>query len=83
MDARIKCVDVTSLSVSVGGTHATIFGNAEHNGMMTRYRIDVADFGEPAAGQLAPPGDSFTIQTDSAYIAGGDIARGNIQVHKQ
>jgi hypothetical protein len=39
-------------------------------------RIDVDDLGEP--GNF----DTFRIQTDSGYSAGGTLAGGNIQIHK-
>lgn len=72
---RIKCLDVTTLVQS--GTHATFFGRAEINGVVTNYRIDVDDLGEPGAGR-----DTFKIQTDSGYVAGGVLTQGNIQIHR-
>jgi hypothetical protein len=74
-NTKIKLLDVTTLIVA--GTHATFFGNAEINGAATRYRIDVDDLAEP--GRFT---DTFKIQTDSGYVAGGVLTGGNIQIHK-
>jgi hypothetical protein len=70
---HIKCVSVDVLVVA--GTHATFFGEATVDGVETDYRIDVDDLGEP--GTL----DTFKIQTDSGYVAGGVLDGGNIQIH--
>ena len=72
--SQIKCVSVDSLVVAT--THATFFGQASVDGVMTNYRIDVDDLGEPGTQ------DTFKIQTDSGYIAGGTLAGGDIQIHK-
>lgn len=71
---HIKCATVDSLVVA--GTHATFFGQATVAGVATNYRIDVDDLGEPGTG------DTFTIQTDSGYVAAGVLQGGNIQIHK-
>ena len=79
-ETMIECVDVTALVQTPnpgGGGTATFFGNATVNGMPTTYRIDVADVAEPGAGR-----DTFSIQTDNGYMAGGPLTRGNIQVHR-
>jgi hypothetical protein len=73
-NTKIKCLDVTTLVQS--GTHTTFFGHATVDGVATTYRIDVDDLGEPGAGK-----DTFKIQTDSGYVAGGTLKNGNIQVH--
>jgi hypothetical protein len=73
-DTHVKCLDVTALVRS--GTHATVFGNATVNGVATTYRIDVDDLREPGTGQ-----DTFRIQTDSGFTAGGVLTHGNIQIH--
>jgi hypothetical protein len=73
-NTKIKCLDVTTLVQT--GTHATFFGHATVDGTATTYRIDVDDLGEPGAGK-----DTFKIQTDSGYVAGGTLKNGNIQVH--
>jgi hypothetical protein len=73
MSAHIKCLTVDSLVVAA--THATFFGQASIDGITTTYRIDVDDLGEPGTQ------DTFKIQTDSGYIAGGVLAGGNIQIH--
>jgi hypothetical protein len=69
---HIKCLTVEALVV--GATHATFFGTATVNGVLTRYRIDVNDFGEP--GTL----DTFEIHTGSGYTAAGTLDGGNIQI---
>ncbi len=79
-DTMIKCVDVVSLVQA--GTHATLFGNAtikvgQGQEMQTTYRIDVDDLAEPGKDQ-----DTFKIQTDNGYTAGGVLTQGNIQVHQ-
>lgn len=71
---HIKCQTVDSLVVA--GTHATFFGQATVDGVATDYRIDVDDLGEPGTA------DTFRIQTDSGYSAGGTLAGGNIQIHR-
>jgi virginiamycin B lyase len=73
-NTKIKCLDVTALVQ--GTTHATFFGDATVNGVATTYRIDVDDIADPGAGK-----DTFKIQTDSGYVAGGILTAGNIQVH--
>lgn len=72
---RIKILDVEYLLIT--GTHAQFRGNAEINGVATKYVIDVDDLAEP--GVLV---DTFTIRTDSGYSAGGFVSGGNIQIHK-
>jgi hypothetical protein len=69
----IKCIDVTGY-VQVG-THVYFTGHATLNGVATTYRIDVDDLGEPGAGR-----DTFKIQADGGYLAGGILEHGNIQV---
>jgi len=72
---HIKCDNVQALVVV--GTHATFFGQADQDGVTTNYRIDVDDLASPGAGM-----DTFKIQTDQGYIAGGFLTAGNIQIHK-
>jgi hypothetical protein len=72
---HIKCDNVQSLVVV--GTHATFFGQADQNGVTTNYRIDVDDLADPGAGM-----DTFKIQTDQGYVAGGFLTAGDIQIHK-
>jgi hypothetical protein len=72
---HIKCDNVQALVVA--GTHATFFGQADQDGVTTNYRIDVDDLAEPGAGM-----DTFKIQTDKGYIAGGFLTAGNITIHK-
>jgi hypothetical protein len=68
--------DVTQALV-VAGTHATFFGQADQDGVTTNYRIDVDDLADPGAGM-----DTFKIQTDQGYVAGGFLTAGNITIHK-
>jgi Bacterial Ig-like domain (group 1) len=72
---HIKCENVQALVVA--GTHATFFGQADQDGVTTNYRIDVDDLADPGAGM-----DTFKIQTDQGYIAGGFLTAGNITIHK-
>jgi hypothetical protein len=71
---KVKILDVVTFAIA--GTHATLTGRAEVNGVEEKYRIDVDDLGEPGTGM-----DSFKIVTDS-YGTGGILTGGNIQVHK-
>jgi hypothetical protein len=75
-NVKIKCLTVDTL-VQFGNS-ATIFGQAEMDGVTVDYRIDVTDNGEPGGG-----GDTFAIQTSSGYSAGGTLDNGNVQVHGQ
>jgi len=72
---HIKCDNVQALVVA--GTHATFFGQADQDGVTTNYRIDVDDLANPGAGM-----DTFKIQTDQGYVAGGFLTAGNITIHK-
>ena len=58
----------------VVGRHATIFGQAEVNGIATNYQIDVHDVTDEEEG------DTFVIHTDNGYTAGGVVTNGNIRV---
>ena len=73
-DTHVKCVDVAWLAQTP--THATFYGNAVVNGVATRYRIDIDDLSESGAGR-----DTFKIQTDTGYTAGGVLTEGNVQIH--
>lgn len=57
-------------------THATFFGEAEVNGVVTDYRIDVDDNAEPGKGR-----DTFEIQTGTGYSAAGILDGGSIKIH--
>jgi hypothetical protein len=72
-DVQVHCVDVDSLLVV--GTHATFTGTALINGMATRYTIEADDLGEPGAGR-----DTFSIVTESGYVAAGILVNGNVLV---
>jgi hypothetical protein len=71
---HIRCLEVTTLVQS--GTHATFFGRATVDGVLTDYRIDVDDLDEPGRGH-----DTFKVRTSSGYTAAGVLTEGNIQVH--
>jgi Bacterial Ig-like domain (group 1) len=73
-NTEVRCLDVTAVVQTT--THATFFGEALVNGVASNYRIDVDDLGEPGAGR-----DTFKIQTDSGFVAGGFLTRGDVQVH--
>jgi len=71
---HVKCLDATLLAQTA--THATFMGQARVDGVVTNYRIDVDDLGEPGTGT-----DTFRIQTDNGFVAAGVLAGGNIQIH--
>jgi hypothetical protein len=70
----VICQNVTLLMQL--GTHVTFLGQARVNGVLTDYRIDVDDLGEPGRDH-----DLFGIQTTSGFTAAGVLRAGNIQVH--
>jgi hypothetical protein len=70
---RVKILDVQAFGIA--GTHAVFTGDAEVNGHVEKYRIDVDDLGEPGTDR-----DTFKIVTDS-YSAGGVLTGGNIQIY--
>lgn len=72
-DRRVRCLTVDTF-VRVG-QHATMRGDAEVDGVATRYRIELDDLCDPGAGC-----DTFTIQTDSGFTGGGVLDSGNVKV---
>ena len=74
-NTHVKCLTVTDYQ-QIGNT-ATWEGMADVNGERDDYRITVQDNGEPNQGI-----DTFSIVTDT-YEAAGNVARGNVQLHKQ
>jgi Tol biopolymer transport system component len=74
-NVKVKCTSVTSMTIS--GTHASIFGAATLNGAATTYRIDVDDLAEPGRNR-----DTFRIQLATGYAASGTLTGGNIQIHQ-
>ena len=70
----VTCQNVTLLMQL--GTHVTFLGQARVNGVLTDYRIDVDDLGEPGRNR-----DLFGIQTTNGFTAAGVLRAGNIQVH--
>jgi hypothetical protein len=69
---HVRCTDITSQVLSPG--HVTFFGTGLQDGVATNYRIDAADLSN-----LGAP-DTFTIQTDLGFVAGGPLTRGNVIV---
>jgi hypothetical protein len=70
---HIDCETVDSYSRV--GNHVSITGQAKDGSVQTRYSIEADDNGEPNHGT-----DAFTIETDTGYVAGGNVAKGNVQV---
>jgi hypothetical protein len=69
----VRCTDVTALVIS--GNAATVFGNANVNGVATTYRIDAVDNADPGRGA-----DTFSIHTATGYSRSGVLTGGNVQV---
>ncbi|HEX9598275.1 MAG TPA: Ig-like domain-containing protein [Gaiellaceae bacterium] len=69
---HIRCTDITSQVLTPG--HVTFFGTCMQDGVATNYRIDAADLTN-----LGAP-DTFTIQTDLGFVAGGPLTGGNVIV---
>ncbi len=74
MGVRIKILTVEAFAQTE--TWAAFTGQAEVNGILEAYRIDVEDLAEPGTGS-----DTFQITTDS-YASRGVLTDGNIQIHK-
>jgi hypothetical protein len=75
---KIKCLDVTSLTLSTltsGALLVVIDGHATVNGVATTFEIKAVDAGTPGVGR-----DSFAIQTPT-FSRGGVLTEGNITVH--
>lgn len=70
---RIRCLTLETMVQTP--THATFSGQAEINGQITDYRIDVDDLDESGIGR-----DTFKIVA-GGYTAGGVLTSGNIQIH--
>jgi hypothetical protein len=70
----VRCLDV--LQYVQSGSDAFVSGDATVGGTPTHYRIHVHDGGEPSLGA-----DTFEIQTDSGFSAGGPVLAGDVQVH--
>jgi hypothetical protein len=70
---HIRCLTVESYTQV--GNHVSIAGRGDDNGIDTGYRIEADDNGEPNQGA-----DSFTIETDSGFVAGGNVTNGDVQV---
>jgi hypothetical protein len=71
---KVQCLDVTGFA-EIGNT-VTFTGDALVDGTPTRYRIVTQDNSEPNQGT-----DTFSIETDSGFSAGGPVTSGNVQVH--
>ena len=74
-DDHVTCTSVTMVVVT--GTHGTIFGAAEHDGVDTTYTIDVDDFAESGRGA-----DQFSITTGTGFSRSGTLVAGNLQVRE-
>ncbi len=70
----VTCQNVTLLMQL--GTHVTFLGQARVNGVLTDYRIDVDDLGEPGRDR-----DLFAVQTTNGFTAAGVLRAGNIELH--
>ena len=75
-DIKIHCTDVTEY-IQVGNT-VEFSGPARVNGEETTYRIEATDNSESGIGS-----DTFAIETESGYAAGGVLTAGNVQVFQQ
>ena len=75
--SRLSCVDVDGYFESPTSDRVVLVGDAVHDGAPTRYRIEVEDLGEPGRDDL------FSIETDSGLTASGELAGGNLQVHRR
>jgi hypothetical protein len=73
---KIKCLAVDGYYQSPTNDRVVFVGTGTHDGVETRYRVEMTDDGEPGTA------DRFEISTDSGFAAGGVIGAGNIQVHK-
>jgi len=72
---RVRGTGVTGYS-TVDATTREIDGSAETNGQPDTYQADVSDAGEPGRN------DVFALRLSKGYYAGGNLAGGNIQIHK-
>ena len=74
---KIKCLDVDGYFQSPTSDRVVIVGDAEQDGVATRYRIELEDRGEPGRN------DRFTVETDAGFAATGVLSGGNLQVHRK
>ena len=75
-NVKVKGLSVTAYVIT-GPTTRHIEGTAEINGLPGTYAVDVTDNGEPGRRDL------FRLTLSTGYTAGGALAGGNIQLHKQ
>ena len=76
-DMKVKGTGVTAYTV-VDATTRHIEGTAEINGEAGyTYQVDVKDSGEPGRD------DMFSLRLSNNYTASGNLAGGNIQLHKK
>lgn len=74
---KVKGTGVTAYTV-VDATTRHIEGTAEINGKAGyTYEVDVKDSGEPGRN------DMFSLRLSNGYTASGDLAGGNVQLHKK
>ncbi len=77
-DMKVKGTGVTAYTV-VDDTTRHIEGTAEINGKAGyTYQVDVKDNGEPGREK-----DMFSLRLSNGYTASGNLAGGNIQLHKK
>ena len=73
----VKSTAVTSVTLTQGGTCATILGNAKVNNTTDAgFQVDVCDNGEPGKDT-----DTFSIVMSDGYTASGKLGGGNVQIH--
>ncbi|HEX8234703.1 MAG TPA: O-antigen ligase family protein [Abditibacteriaceae bacterium] len=83
---RVQSSEITALEVS--GNHAQFFGWCTTGGIKSlTFQVFLVDVGEPGAKR-----DKFRIELSNGYVAGGqivgdtlnggEIAKGNLQIHK-
>ena len=74
LDRTVKSISITGVSVS--GNCAQILGMATVNGAgSVGFNVLVCDNGEPGTN------DTFSINMNDGYIAGGTLRGGNVQIH--
>jgi hypothetical protein len=74
LDVTVHCIDAFAY-VQVGN-NATIFGNADVNGVTQSFQMDVHDGGDGGAQEI----DTFSFLAQS-YAVAGVVFDGNIDVH--
>ncbi|HEV2813572.1 MAG TPA: thrombospondin type 3 repeat-containing protein [Solirubrobacteraceae bacterium] len=73
--SKVRCLTVDGYFQSASGDRVVFVGSATHDGVTTRYRVELTDNGEPGSN------DRIEISTDSGFAAAGVLGGGNVQVH--